>query len=380
MKVLYDFQAFNMQRFGGISNCFVQLMSHLPNDIEAMVGLKGSSNIHLKNSKLYPHDRRIYLPENCNWMGNYIYQKLQWHCKKLFPTPENSNMDYSIRLMNEGNYDILHPTYFHSYFLEHNTKPFVVTIHDMIPEIYNFDDNQVRGKQEQINKATHIIAVSENTKNDIVKILGINPDKVTVIYHGYTPKNMNNNGKPLIEAPYILFVGTRWFYKKFDYFLQQVKSFIDKHSDYKIVCTGSKFRDDEMELIQSLGLKNKVIQRFCTDWEIENLYQHAFAFVFPSEYEGFGIPILEAFSARCPTILNNKSCFPEIAQDGALYFDSDDDGSTLHMRLEELYAMTDSERKKLLARATKRLLDFSWKKSAEKLAEVYRKVYNEHYV
>lgn len=369
-----------MQRFGGVSNCFVQLMSHLPNDIEAMVGLNGSSNIHLKNCKLYPHGRHIYLPENCNWMGNYIYQILQWHCKKLFPTPENSNMDYSIRLMNEGNYDILHPTYFHSYFLEHNTKPFVITIHDMIPEIYSFDDNQVRGKQEQINKATHIIAVSENTKNDIVRILGINPDKVTVIYHGYTPKNMNDNGKPLIEAPYILFVGTRWFYKKFDYFLQQVKSFIDKHSNYKIVCTGSKFRDDEMELIQSLGLENKVIQRFCTDWEIENLYQHAFAFVFPSEYEGFGIPILEAFSARCPTILNHKSCFPEIAQDGALYFDSDDDGSTLLMRLEELYAMTDSERKKLLDRATKRLLDFSWKKSAEKLAEVYRKVYNEHYV
>ena len=105
--------------------------------------------------------------------------------------------------------------------------------------------------------------------------------------------------------------------------------------------------------------------------ELQNLYAHALCFIYPSVYEGFGIPILEAYSANCPVLLNYASCFPEIAQDAALYFHLDDNSSDLDVIMESFLQMSEYEREVLLNKQRQRLEYFSWQKSARELANIY---------
>lgn len=249
-----------------------------------------------------------------------------------------------------------------------------MTVHDMIPEIYNIYKQQIECKSILIKKAAHIITVSECTKHDLMRISGVPEDRITVIYHGFEHREIPTQ-KSIINHPYILYVGARYQYKNFDYFISQVLPFLYKHTDFHIVCTGTKFSTEETEMLKQHGLSDRITHKFCTNEELDQLYAHAFAFVYPSKYEGFGLPILEAFHANCPVILNNKSCFPEVAQDAALYFDSDSESDTLLSQLEKLYDMPENEKLDLLSRGKKRLSFFSWKKASEQLAEVYRKVH-----
>ena len=96
------------------------------------------------------------------------------------------NLTYSINRIEKGDYDVFHPTFFDDYFVKHlNGKPFVLTIHDMIPELFSTSDKlQIENKKRLAQSASHIIAVSEKTKEDIVELLKIPEDKISVIYHG----------------------------------------------------------------------------------------------------------------------------------------------------------------------------------------------------
>lgn len=368
IRVLFDHQAFSEQRYGGISNSFVQLIANMPNDIKVKLGLRYTENYHLLNGNIGFKN---------TWTSNdkhkFGYQFLEKHCAAFFHTPNNMTYGYSKKLMAQGNYDILHATYFDPYFLQYNTKPFIITIHDMIPEIYNFEEKQITGKKELAEKASHIITVSECTKRDLMRILKIPKEKITVIYHGFESREISRKPSP-IDSPYILYVGARWCYKGFYYFISQVASFLEKHPEFYIICTGGAFTEDEIQTLKHYNIFERTKHKFCTTDELNQLYSHAFAFVFPSEYEGFGMPILEAFHAGCPVLLNDKSCFQEVAQDAALYFDSDSSSNTLLSQLHRLYDMPERERQDLLLRAKERLSFFSWEKSAAKLAEVYRKV------
>ena len=135
----------------------------------------------------------------------------------------------------------------------------------------------------------------------------------------------------------------------------------------------------EKEMLSEYGVGD----RFCHHWvtndnDLFSLYHHAKCFVYPSEYEGFGIPILEAYQADCPVLLNNASCFPEIAGDAAIYFNMDSKNSNLTEQIECLLSMSTEERRTLLTKQRERLKRFSWEKSANQLADVYQSVINEN--
>ena len=124
--------------------------------------------------------------------------------------------------------------------------------------------------------------------------------------------------------------------------------------------------------MKDAGICNKVIHRYVNDQELQNLYAHALCFIYPSVYEGFGIPILEAYRANCPVLLNEASCFPEIAQEAAVYFHLNGQSSDLDQVMENFLRMTDRERNLLLERQRERLSCFSWQKSALKLTDLYK--------
>lgn len=379
MKVLFDSQAFDMQTHGGVSRCFAELYSHLPDDIDAKLGVLESNNVYLQNLG-YPPRGDLYDRFICNKkipgkgrlfnIYNSIIGRKYWGY--------DYNRSYCREILLEGKVDVFHPTYFSDWFLPYlKGVPFVLTIHDMIPErfpnLFNPNDFQVLMKRKLAPIATRIIAVSEHTKNDIVQLIKVPGEKIEVIYHGVNKSEYSFPNNSLYDFPYLLYVGSRYGYKNFKPFLESCKKVFDKYKELRLICTGSDFTPIELSQIDGLGLSSRVIHRFVkTDSELMNLYHFAVCFVYPSLYEGFGIPILEAYQAQCPVFLNRRSCFPEIADDAAVYFNMDIGKSNFVEVFDEFYNNYSINKEELIKKQNMRIKKYSWDLSARRLAEVYQ--------
>ena len=378
MRALFDSQAFDLQTIGGVSRCFAELFKHLPKDVDATIGVLESNNIYLRDMG-YPYRGQLYDKFICkkafygkgrlfNWYNSFIGRKY-WG--------DQYNRSYCKKLLLEKRVDVFHPTYFNDWFLSYlGNTPFVLTIHDMIPErfpqFFKVDDFQIRMKRKLAPLASKIIAVSENTKKDVIQILKVPEEKVEVIYHGVNSFDNSSLCTSYYDFPYLLYVGSRYDYKNFIPFLKSCKEIFEKYKDFKLVCTGNDFTQNELTQIESYGLSSRIIHRFVrTDEELMNLYHHAFCFVYPSLYEGFGIPILEAYQAQCPVMLNRRSCFPEIADDAALFFDMDEETSDFVEIFEEFYNNYSLKKEELIFKQNLRLKIYSWQHSAKQLADIY---------
>lgn len=377
MTILFDYQAFEMQPFGGVSKSYAEIISHLKAmGVDVHLAIKESNNEHLLQKGIAPSIKSLGTT-NKRWLGG----------KKLFKGQRrllrkglslagyhddflSINQDYCIKQLKKKQFDIFEPTFFDSYFLPyHKNKPFVLTVHDMIPEILGVDEPQAQQKKLLCPLAAHIHVPSENTKKDLVDILNIPSEKVTVTPHG-APISPSTKYPSPYPSPYILYVGARWSYKNFTPFIKECAITIKQHPDLHVVCTGQPFEKEEQNLIASLGLSDHIIHQYATEKEMQALYQNAVAFVYPSAYEGFGIPILEAFVCGCPVFLNNASCFPEVGGDAAIYFDINR-RSDLAEHIEAFLLSPEQDRNDLIARGRERAQLFSWEESAKKLSHIY---------
>ncbi len=287
----------------------------------------------------------------------------------------------ALQALQQGQYDIIHPSYTNCTEIIphiHNT-PLVVTVHDMIHELYphafsQADPTALR-KREFINRADKIIAISHKTKEDLVNICGVDEAKIDVVYHGNSlvlPPDATSRKLDLPER-YILFVGHRFGYKNFSVLLRAFAHLAAKDKELQLICAGGPdFSQAEWQEMNELGLAGKVHRKQVSDDVLAILYHRSLCFVYPSMYEGFGLPILEAYSCGAPVICANASCFPEIAGNGAIYFHPDkvDD---LTSAIESVITSS-SERTRLLQAGAERLAQFSWRQSAEATLGVYRSV------
>ena len=380
VRVLYDHQAFDLQSHGGLPNGAVQLIKNLPKTIDVKLGVKRTGNIHLLEAGFKQVRPLLFSKETliCKkyFKGKYkLYDILERRFAVL--RPWDLNRSYSIRLLKEGQFDVFHPTYFFWYFLDYiGSKPFVLTIHDLTPEHFFEDKNdlQIEARKILINKAAHITVNSEYTRNDVMDYYNVPESKITVIYRG-APLQIEYPKKKKFAFDYLLYVGARTeCYKNFLPMLRQLQPFLNSHPDIKLVCTGQAFNEREQVQIKRLGLEKQIICQFCSQEEIMNLYANAICFIYPSLNEGFGLPILEAYSADCPVFLNNRSCFPEIASDAAIFFDLDEKQGNLIEKLEEFIHFSPEERESLLEKQRKRLSFFSWKRSSVLLSQVYETI------
>lgn len=381
MKVLYDPQAFDMQTHGGVSRCFAELYAHRPAFVDASISIKETNNVYLKDLG-FPEAGDVYKHFLCakdtklkhflfKLTYNLKYGKFsRWDKRPLINQYETESV------IKKGDFDIFHPTFFDDYFLPFlGKKPFVITVHDMIPEIFSMDHSQAKQKLEVIPKAAHIIAVSGQTKKDLVRIMNVPEEKVSVVYHGADEESYIPSSTAPFAEEYILYVGTHYEYKNFKAFCKSCVGILKRHPQLKIVCTGVPFSPEEIQLFESLGIKDRMVHRFVqTRQELFDLYHYAITFVYPSKYEGFGIPILEAYKADCPVMLNRASCFPEIAGDAAVFFDLNSEKSDFEEQFETLYRLTGDERGELIQRQRERMKLYSWSKSAAQLADVYKDV------
>ena len=360
-RILYDNQMFTFQRFGGVTRYFADLMYNLPTEeFSASMPACFCENHYVVNTygKKYAS---LSFPSNYR-ARRRVYQ--------LF------NSVYASRAIKSGEYDIFHPTYFSPYFLNSvkcQGKPFVLTVHDMTFERYPQDvliyDRTIPNKKRLVAEADHIIAVSENTKRDIIELLGTDPSKISVVHHGYRP--IAEPAKQLFDR-YILYVGERKGYKNFFRWLSAVRSLLVMDPTLKVVCTGNPFTKYEIELFRKWNINSSIIQISADDAQMASLYKHALCFVFPSQYEGFGIPILEAFYNGCPVCLSDASCFPEVAGDAALFFDPNN-AQSMYDTLREIITK-DSLRKELVAKGLDRSKEFTLERMVQNTCDVYRKL------
>jgi glycosyltransferase involved in cell wall biosynthesis len=246
--------------------------------------------------------------------------------------------------------------------------------HELYPEYFTYDPELFILKEKLIKAADHIIAVSENTKNDIISILDIDPQKISVVYHASELLPAEEKNELINELPkrYLLYVGDRNGYKNFWFFIHSIKDLFRKYNDLELICTGVPFSLNEIKLFKALGINDRIRCLFFDETSLFSLYKKAEAFVFPSLNEGFGIPILEAFQSGCPALLSNKSCFPEIAGEAAIYFDPRN-RNEISNTIEEVLN-NQQLRESLIKEGKERLKYFSWKKSSEKTLDVYKKL------
>ncbi len=361
MKILYDHQTFSIQEFGGISRYFYEVISRI----------KRSNGFSVKLSLLLSNNH--YLDETFKYHRFFPNHKFKGKVRIL----SEVNKCYSIYNLKKSDFDVFHPTYYDPYFLKYlNKKPFVLTIHDMIhekfPNQFPKKDKTSEYKYLLANKATKIICVSNNTKKDLIEIFKIPEKKIEVIYHGNSliPIKINQFSLNLPEK-YILYVGNRNGYKNFEYFIKAISPILLKNRELKVLCAGgSNFTNRERNIFDKLNIKSQVLYfKVSHDDQLSELYKRAVCFVYPSLYEGFGIPILEAFSSGCPVVLSNTSSFPEVAGDAGLYFDPYDEIS-IKNAIEKIVENKDL-REDIIKKGFERLKLFSWDITAEKTKRVY---------
>lgn len=363
MNILYDYEIQVNQRFGGVSKYFYEIISRIRNydntNIDLPVILPKSydiSRITGKKSFNYPYK-----------IAKYI---------------SILNSFYLDTILKQKKYDVIHQTQYGYFFPSSISSKVCITIHDMIWEKFpetDPDGSRAREKKRCIERADKIIAISETTKKDLLEIYpNIDEKKITVIHHGTSYIGSTTiEKKDWVPDEYVLYVGTRNEYKNFKVFVDAMVKLIKKGSNIFAVCTGYKgFTEDELTwMVDSetgVDYSAYFIQKKCSDDDMIMLYQYAKCFVFPSKYEGFGMPILEAFANNCPAIISDISVFHEVAGDAGIYFDPDNSMSLFSAINRVAYSEDVSLEYKNRGRS--RIKDFSWDKCAQETYKVYKEM------
>jgi glycosyltransferase involved in cell wall biosynthesis len=370
MRILFDHQTFSLQAYGGISRYYTELITGINQtlDNQASLPLLFSDNVHLQEKAI---DVKPFLPGlNFPKKGGLVYQINQAHSKFQ---------------LGKQAFDLFHPTYYDLYFLSRlQGRPFVVTVYDMIYEKYGHlyselknDQTIIARKRELIKRADRVIAISENTKKDIVDLIGVDESKIEVIYLGTSAKAVkidSDNHNRLTDKGYFLFVGKRYSYKNFSGLLSAILPVLIKNN-VKLVCAGGgEFSKEEQKLINSLGAERWVEQHAVHLQTLELLYSGAIEFVFPSFYEGFGLPVLEAFTAGCPCILSDRGALSEIAGQAALYINPDQPDSIAHAANQ--LVQQPLLRSSLIEAGYTQLEKFSWSRTIRQTLDLYKTLIN----
>lgn len=360
MNILYDYQVLLWQKYGGISRYFYELASRLSEKEQVAVPVFSSVNYYFEKffdkaskDKQIPHTYRLV-----EFVNRYLTKK---ELKRQI--------------------DIFHPTYYSDYFLNYKSisegkTKFILTVHDMtheiFPQYFSADDKTAELKRKLIIRADKIIAISENTKKDILHFIPeTDPEKISVIYHSSSLR-CDSGYKSKIDFPdkYILFVGQRSGYKNFEALAKAFSLVSKKKHDIMLLCVGggTAFTAEEYQLLDRLGIADKVTHMRLGDNDLCAAYSNALCFVFPSLYEGFGIPVLEAMANSCPAVLARASCLEEIGGDGAVYFDPYNEKELADI----IFELNEEKRRDMISKGRRRSECFSWEKTTAQTLELYR--------
>lgn len=365
MRVRFDDQIFTMQSRGGVSRYFVELIREFSDDpglgVDPELGWRWTRNDHAIEAGL-----GTLLP----------IRRISRGC-----VLRTANRAVNVA---KPEADLTHHTYYRSDYLSHkHTGPTAVTVYDMTPEL--FPEQFPRGnphllKREYVKRATVVFCISEFTRRDLLRVYGSIESPMIVTHLGVGDAFVPGSTRPVwCPDGYVLFLGNRGGYKDFPLMLEAFAELAPRQSGTSLLAVGGgSFTEDERALISRWGLGNRVIQTAASDEELPGIYGGAEVFVFPSRYEGFGLPALEAMACGTPTVLAESSSLPEIGGDAALYFPPGD-SSALATQLDRL--LLDPEmRRDLSIRGVARARQFTWRRTARDTAHGYSVAASAHLV
>jgi glycosyltransferase involved in cell wall biosynthesis len=271
--------------------------------------------------------------------------------------------------------DLLHETYYAATSLAPARTPTVLTVYDMIheklPQLFARDDPTAGHKATAVHRAERVICISESTRRDLLEHVSVDPAKVSVV-HLANSLAPSAAAAPLVAEPYLLYVGQRGAYKNFGTLLDAFATSRPLRSAFRLVAFGGgPFTATEAAQIRRLRLDPRAVRHVAGGDEVlTNLYGHAAAFVYPSLYEGFGIPLLEAMAAGCPVACSDVSSFPEVAAGAAELFDPTDAAAVAGALERVVLSPARTAELRELGRA--QAARFSWDRCATETAAVYR--------
>ena len=366
MRCYFDQQIFMMQPNGGISRYFFELLRRLGAIEDTYPTLFAGLYLSELPLNSLQHCRVIGLPRRFR-MG------------PAWPLAVRTCAAANRALLNSLSPDIYHPTYYRFAEQPSGTR-LVVTVYDMIhekfPEIFPLDDTAAI-KRKACAAADAIICISHSTRKDL---LGYYPEyeaKTSVVHlSAATSFGMNNDvpTEPTKERPYALFVGVRRGYKGFDVTLEAWERLLKMIPDLRLICVGGgAFNSQETAEIHRRHLDKNIVQTSASDTELAKLYGNAALFIYPSRYEGFGLPVLEAMACGCPVICCRSSSLPEVGGKAASYFEPSE-AAELASKVEAIM-VSPSRRKEMVQSGYEQHKRFSWERCARETAEAYRNIH-----
>ena len=406
MRVAFDHQAFCLQRTGGISRYFCELASALISaneDVKIFAPLYRNTYLRaLPAARVQGYWVKDYPPYSAALCTRLIGRLASAALERWQP-------------------EVVHETYYSHRPSSSKKAPVVLSVFDMISELGLMGEAgqpiELRNtpKYQAVQRADHVICISQSTQRDLIRLFDVPASKTSVIYLGcdtfrtksskvgtwsdptigprVEPTSSLTTG-PMIEGcadvadataksnvgiatvqhstPYLLYVGLRGTYKNFSRLLEAYAKSQRLSGDFALVAFGGgAFTDAEKSTMSKLGLSlTQVRQQAGTDDDLAKLYRQAVAFIYPSLYEGFGLPPLEAMAQGCPVVSSQTSSMPEVLGDAAEYFDPehvDDMGAAI-----ERVAYSTERSEALTRKGHVRATMFDWSTCAAQTTQLYQ--------
>jgi glycosyltransferase involved in cell wall biosynthesis len=365
MRILYDHQVFSLQNAGGASRYFYELMRSLAGarDVNTELWL----GIH---DTVYPFGQLPCAQTNVvGWKSRLRRGNLRYLA--------NESLGNALALF-AGKVDIYHPTLYRRMPLV-RARRVVATHHDCVqerfPELFPDLQKIIRAKQNLYKRADAIICVSESSRQDLLRFYGIDRARTRVIHHGLNRLPGSSQAatelRQRVPGEYLLFVGSRAAYKNFNSLLRAFRSTGLHKSLLLVAAGGGPLTPEERVLAGRLEVERQLlVLPQLSDTSLAEAYAAATLLIYPSWYEGFGFPPLEAMVAGCPALVSNTSCLPEVCLDAPFYFNPHEEGS-LEQAL--LVAVNDeAARQRARERGTRVVARYSWNKCADQTLALYR--------
>jgi mannosyltransferase len=353
MKIHYDNIVFSLQRAGGISTYWSELISRLLRD-----------NVELTFEE-FRHNNivRATLPISQAQINRSAGKFLI--LERFKP----------LRFSAHDQRFVFHSSY--NRIMNHPNAAQVTTVHDFVHEKFYSGIRRrlhLMQKNQVLNAADQIITVSENTKRDLLEFHPkISESNIKVIYNGVS-EDFYPLDRPVIDQldesasrPYLLYIGSRESYKNFDFTVE----LMNNTANLDLYIVGSGLAKSELQLLtRKLAGRWKHFNHI-SNARLNELYNTAFALIYPSRYEGFGIPLLEAMKAGTPFLALNKSAIPEVAGDAGYLLEKADIDL-----FKEAINKIPRERELMLEKGFKQAEKFSWEKCYQQTSSVYKELFN----
>lgn len=353
MRIVYDNIVFGIQRHGGISVVWEELLKRTAHIVDARyIDVDNANGFSYCRSNLEIPSSAVIKEINCPKITRYL--------------PVHLSLE--------------EPFLFHSSYYRYCTNPNAInitTVHDFTYELLRKGIRQKIHSWQKYSAIRHsaaVVCISENTKRDLLRLMpDVDEGKVSVIYNGVSEDYhvldapVSDNLLPFPSHSYVIFIGRRDSYKNFELTVKAVAA-----TKWNILIVGSQLNESECKMVGKYLSEDRLqCKSHVSDEQLNQFYNEAAALVYPSSYEGFGLPVLEAQRAGCPVIAYNASSIPEVLATNILMMENISEKELIA----KLMLLSDEKLMQEVCEAGIEYAErFSWDKMSKQYFDLYREV------